>query len=212
MAETEPGKGVDADGRAVVDPTKNVLGLVEANNVRLAELRAVDKERNDDLRKLTEAHSREVMELHVKYQERLTLGESERINAIRAVDVAAVATASERAAQQANVLANQVAASAETLRTLVASTSTALANQVQATNGQLVERIASLEKAQYQGAGRSEVANPAIDQLIREVRMLHEAQTQGKGKGEGISTAWGILMALVTLISMLIAIGSKFIR
>lgn len=50
--------------------------------------------------------------------------EARRLDAIRVVDSIAVAVAAERSGQAANVLAAQVATSAETQRTLVAQTAT----------------------------------------------------------------------------------------
>ena len=130
---------VDSNGVPVIDPTANVLSLVEAAVHRL-----------DDLR---EAESRRLTELsdqRAKFEEKLAFKESQRIDAIRAVDVGAVAIASERANQQAQVLANQVAQSAETLRALVASTTQAQAKSLEQVSNQLTDRIALLEKSQYQ--------------------------------------------------------------
>src|SRR6185436_15658046 len=69
--------------------------------------------------------------------------------------VAAVAIASERQVQQASVLANQVSASAETLRNLVATTANATATQFQQVISPIVERIALLEKSKYEISGQS---------------------------------------------------------
>jgi hypothetical protein len=60
--------------------------------------------------------------LHITYQKELALAETNRINAIRAVDVAAVAAARTEAEQRANTLATQVLTLAETLRNTVATT------------------------------------------------------------------------------------------
>src|SRR6185436_3061034 len=96
------------------DPTYNVLQTVNAAVQRLNDLAEAEKERNREVMRLNE----KVLDLHISYGEKLSLAESKRIDAIRAVDVAAVAIASERQVQQASVLANQVSASAETLRNL----------------------------------------------------------------------------------------------
>jgi len=88
--------------------------------------------------------------------------ETRRIDAIRAVDVAAVGIASEKAAAQAVVLANQVVASAETLRTLVATTDARVAQQLQQVSSQLTDRISLLEKSQYEIQGRSGISSPLL--------------------------------------------------
>jgi hypothetical protein len=99
---------------------------------------------------------------HATLTAQLAEAESNRIDAIRMVDVAAVSVASERAAQQAIVLANQVNQSAETLRTLVASTATAVAEQSQQLVNQLSDRITALEKSQYESKGRSGLSAPLL--------------------------------------------------
>jgi predicted aconitase len=70
------------------------------------------------------------------------------------VDVNAVSIANERAVQQAAVLQNQVSTSAEALRALVATTASTIAQQLQQITNQTTERLAAVEKAQYEGQGR----------------------------------------------------------
>lgn len=131
------------------DPTINVRELVESSISRLDDLSAAESRRVDG-----------IMTLRAEYEEKLREAEAKRIDAIRAVDVNAVAVASERATQQATVLANQVSISAETLRALVAATANTIAQQLSALTAQLTDRISSLEKSQYTisgtGAGRKD--------------------------------------------------------
>lgn len=109
--------------------------------------------RMDDLRNAETRRVNEQMQLRAEYNKQLGEAESKRIDAIRSVDVAAVAVASERATQQASVLASQVVASAETLRNLVSSTAATVAQQLAGISSQLSDRISSLEKSQYQDSG-----------------------------------------------------------
>lgn len=67
------------------------------------------------------------MDIHFEYIDKITEAETKRLDAIRAVDTDAIAIASEKAAAQATVLANQVIASAESLRILVSSTNIVIA-------------------------------------------------------------------------------------
>src|SRR5659263_577980 len=69
-----------------VDPTYNVRMLVDTAAKHVDELHRVETRRID-----------EQMVLHFSYIEQLREAETLRINAIRAVDVAAVAIASEKA-------------------------------------------------------------------------------------------------------------------
>lgn len=138
----------------VIDPTANVLKLVEKAVERLddmAALRALYQE------KLAAAESRRVdeqMALRASSDEKLRDAEAKRIDAIRAVDVGAVAIQNERAVQQASVLANQVSASKDALQALVASTADQLAKNLAASLTQILDRISALEKSQYQIGGR----------------------------------------------------------
>jgi hypothetical protein len=134
---------VDAAGNPVVDPTANVLQLVDA---------AI--QRQDDLRNLEAHHTREMANLRAMYDAKLRQAETSRIDAIRAVDVGAVQRAAEVGATQATTLAAQVATSAETLRTQVAAAATASQVSLAAALVPLQEAIADLRRAQYESAGQ----------------------------------------------------------
>lgn len=94
------------------------------------------------------------MQLRADYAIQLSVAETKRIDAIRAVDVQAVAVANERASAQALVLAAQVSSSAETLRTLVAATAQTVAQQLQAVSAGINDRLSALEKSSYEGTGK----------------------------------------------------------
>lgn len=145
--QTGPGPG----GRPVIDPTANVLALVEAAVHRLDDLREADSRRLTELADMRALHENQLSRL----REKLALAESRRIDAIRAVDVNAVAIASAEARQQASVLANEVTKSAETLRSLVATTDAARAASLTAILQPLSDRVSLLEKSQYQIAGKT---------------------------------------------------------
>jgi len=114
-----PGPGVDAVGRPVVDPTKNVQDLIELQNKRQDDLREKD---NRHIREITEVREEHNRELHVaereydkefrraerQHDKELREAESQRIDAIRAVDVGAVAVANTAAENRASTLAGQV--------------------------------------------------------------------------------------------------------
>jgi hypothetical protein len=131
----------EPNGRPI-DPTANVMALVAAAVQRIDDLRAAEIRRMDD-----------VLRVHVDLTRQLSSAEAKRIDAIRSVDVGNIALANERGTQQAALLASQVAASAETLRTLVSTTATAMASQQAELTNQLTSRLALLEKAQYESKG-----------------------------------------------------------
>jgi hypothetical protein len=109
-ATPPPGPGVDARGVPVVDPTANVLALVAAGN-----------KRQDDLREITMTHIKELMALRAEYEEKFRTAESARLDANRAFDVGAVNRASDVAAEAADALRLQVAATAAAFETKLMS-------------------------------------------------------------------------------------------
>jgi hypothetical protein len=137
-----PGAGVDSEGRPVLDPTKNVLDLVEASI-----------KRQDDLREMEGKHLREILNIRAEFARELREAESARLDAIRAVDVGAVNRAAEVSATQAATLATQVATSAETLRTQVAAAATAAATALAAALEPIQKDIQDLRRAQYEVQG-----------------------------------------------------------
>ena len=145
-----PGPGVDIDGKAVIDPTKNVLDLVSAAITR-----------QDDLRRQEGNALREVIGLRAEmalrqnqHDKELRTAEAARIDAIRSIDVGAVNRAAEVATAQAATLATQVAVSAETLRTQVAATATAGTVGLAAALEPIQKDIADLRRAQYEAQGQ----------------------------------------------------------
>lgn len=125
------GPSTDRHNEPVIDPTKNVLDLV-----------AAETKRQDDMREGFEKRVIEMIELRADYDEKLRKAESDRIDAIRAVDVGNVQRAAEVQATQALALANQVVATANALET-----------KLSATVAPLQTRIDDLTRVQYEGVG-----------------------------------------------------------
>jgi hypothetical protein len=143
VANTPPGPGVDASGQAVIDPTQNVLQLVEA---------AI--KRQDDLRESEAKHIRELDMMRDNHSKELRETESARLDAIRAVDINAVQRAAEVAATQAATLAGQVAASAEALRIAVDQSATQSRAALALAMDPIQKDIADLRRVQYEAAGQ----------------------------------------------------------
>lgn len=158
------GPATDSHNEPVIDPTKNVENLVAAQAAastvilnlhmqRQDDLRNADNRRQDDLRQAESAHIHEIMATTSRYEDLLRQAETNRINAIRTVDVNAVAEAARVSAAQALTLANQVATSAETLRTQVSTVATATATALANALEPLQKAIEDLRKTQYQQQG-----------------------------------------------------------
>ncbi len=151
---TSSGLGVDAYGPPVIDPTANVISLVDAAILR-----------QDDLRSAESRHIRELMQLHTNYNQQLNnlrdnyssqlrVQEAERLNAIRLFDTAASARASEVAGTQAATLAGQVQAAAEAMRNQVAAAAAAAAASLVTALEPIQSSINDLRKAQYEQQGQ----------------------------------------------------------
>ena len=190
-ASLTPGPGVDIRGNQVIDPTRNVLDLVNAAVRRLDDMLAANtalaesrEKRQDDLRSLGFMHVQEMAALRTIYEEKLRDKETQRIDAIRAVDVQNAQRASEVSAVQATTLATQVQTSAETLRTQVATTATAQAAALAAALEPIQKDISELRKTQYEQQGQK------------------AAQTESKGASQwtiGVIVAVAVIVVEVLL-------------
>lgn len=147
------GPATDRNNAPVIDPTANVLqlveaaieridGLLKAATTRTDDLREQAVRRQDDLREAESKHRSEVDHLRDEHARELRAKETERIDAIRAVDVAAVQTAATAAEVRATTLAAQVTALAEATRT---ATATALKP--------LQDQLADVTRYMYEGQG-----------------------------------------------------------
>ena len=125
------GPNSDAQGRTTLDPTLNVKGILHAS-----------ERRQDDLRRSEFRGIRREMYLHQYYGKQLSKKESKRIDAIRQVDVGAVASSAAVQASQQGALAGTVTATAEAARVALRSETDPLRKD-----------IAELRQVQYETAG-----------------------------------------------------------
>jgi hypothetical protein len=131
MASGRSGQGVDYQGDPVIDPTANVLGIVQAEARRQDDLRLAESRRVDEQAVLRAEHERD-----------LRLAETARLNAIRTVDVNAAA-----------ILAAQSAAQAEALRAQVEATRVAAQLALAAALEPIQKDISDIRRDQYQQQG-----------------------------------------------------------
>lgn len=188
--------GINGNGKPP-DPSLNVREMLGYAVDRLDDLREAESRRIDG-----------ILEIRAYYEEKLALAETKRIDAIRAVDVNSVSVANEKATQQAQVLANQVVQSAEALRVLVASTAETALKAQQQIAGALSDRVAALEQAQYTGAGKQSVTDPAQAALLE--RIVAELKALGTSKDLIGGTRSGRVDAFQTVrnaVLLAIAIG-----
>jgi cobalamin biosynthesis Mg chelatase CobN len=155
----QPGIAVDATGGQVIDPTKNVEDLVEAKsksdealrreNQRFfdAQLKAADNFHNF-AREANEKFSNYARESETRFQRELTSAETRRIDQL-----------AQTRQEFQNTIRDMLAESVRTTSTLV---STQLV-QIQAT---FDTRVSKLEAQAFTAAGRSSVADPAMESAM----------------------------------------------
>ena len=192
------------DKEPEIDPTANVVALTEAANKRQDDLRSLNDKRLDS----EIAHLKEISELRSAFDRETRSLESNRLNAIRQVDVLAVNTAADRAAAAIQALAAVTTTNADVLRNALNSTATTIATQTAGTVSAITERIAALEKSSYEGIGKGRVADPMLAEMVTELKGLRESRSNVAGKSQGIMATWGILLGVAALIASLIAIGT----
>jgi hypothetical protein len=181
--------------------------------------------RQDDLREMEAAHVRDIMRVReecavearamekervallAKHNEELRHAETDRINAIRQVDVAAVQQAANVAEVRAAALAATVAASAETLRNQVTDTAAAGTIAFAAALEPIIKDVAELRKVQYEQAGQKVGGGEAketsaelakiLQPLITQVNVLSSAKDQGTGRKAAFDQGQVLLFALI---------------
>jgi hypothetical protein len=198
-ASAPAGAATDAFGRAVLDPTKNVLDLVAAAILRQDDLRKMEAANSLRMAELRHVHQDQVASLRAAYDDKLREAESARIDAIRAVDVNNVATAAAASAATASTLASQVAASAEALRNQVAAAAQAQTVALAAALEPVQKDIQDLRKAQYEQQGSK----------AQVVESRDVSGSRGQNVGLWIGAAVGILGFLLAVATVIIAVSVK---
>ena len=202
-------RGVEAD-HPIVDPTKNVLDLVEAANKRQDDLRdAADTLSDEKIRRMEREwiNQEKMAILRAEHAKEIRELESKRVDAVREIDVIARNTAAAQALTAIQTLAASTSAEREALRSLVSATATTIAAQTDRIVGAMTDRIAVLEKTSYTGQGKQAVADPQMDRLSSLVEQLARSRATDAGQKQGLSDGWKALIAAVGLLVALNALG-----
>ena len=206
------GLGVDHLGGPVIDPTANVLALVEAANRRQDDLREMNNARID-----AELRNQEtIADLRAKHQEAIDALEAKRLDAVRNVDQITAKTEADRAATAVTALATAGNTTATVLRATVDTRAQELATQFASTVGQLTERIAALEKSSYTGQGKQAVVDPQVTEMLVEMRALRAQQASRGGEDTGRKGTQDQIKSLVALgftaVLLMIALATFFLK
>jgi hypothetical protein len=201
-----------------VDPTENVKALAAAGfgrqddlrelTVRLIDARTALIKETADLKyqhavDLIKAQQEEIR-LRAELGDKLSTKETDRINAIRLVDVQAVQVATERATAAATSLASQVVQSAEVLRTQQARQAEDFRASLATATAEISKRLTTVEQGQSEGRGKQQFQDPAISALVIEVQKLSQQRAATSGTDTGRIDMFGwILAAITALIAVL---------
>jgi hypothetical protein len=156
------GIGVDASGGPVVDPTENVLALVDVEKEHQHELRVADNRFLDANLIAQEKLQNFAREAESRMQDFAREAESKLQTALRQAETNRIDQLAQTRQEFQNTIRDMLAESVRTTSTLV---STQLV-QIQAT---FDARVSKLEAFQFTLAGRSSVADPAIENAMKKM-------------------------------------------
>lgn len=188
------GIGVDTYGGPAIDPTENVLSLVDVEKSHARELREIETRRQDELR---EADMRRLDELRV----------SENLHRKELADQKQLYDK-----QISDILTVQVKTTSELISTQLDKVTTSLSNQIMAAATQqsglmstLSDRIGRLEQSQSTLAGKSSVSDPAtadaLSRMAAGIASLSVTTTEAMNK-TATATADAIAKLTITLTSL----------
>lgn len=110
------------------------------------------------------------------------------------------------------MLANQLTATAETSRVLVAQTAATMATAVEKFSAQMMDRVTLLERQSARGEGKASYTDPAISELAEEMRALRMSGAVGTGKGQGMNALWGYIVGGVGLLATMLSVFFLLMR
>jgi hypothetical protein len=178
----------------IVDPTENVLKLVEEAVKRADDLRKADLKYNDSQHE----HLKEISELRAVHAETLRISDLDRLDKTRQVDVSAGLASAAGLVTAVQTLAKQTS---DLAVTLAAQTDSKLKD--------VDLRIADLQKAMYQSSGKSSVTDPALAELINEVKKLGTVTTSSAGQSRGMRDLWGWIIAGAAVLYEILSLANN---
>lgn len=193
----------------LIDPTKNVLDLVQGEVRRI-----------DDIAYLRDTNIKEILKIRDEHSKQLNDKESSRLDSIRQVDVLNQAAAAKSALDAIQALASTTTTNADNIRNALNSTASQMAKQTtdlastiaaqtQATADAMTVRIAALEKSSAEGIGKGRVIDPQLESLIVKVNNIADTQNTKQGSGEGMKNLWSLIIGGVLF---LIGVASFIIK
>jgi hypothetical protein len=184
--ETEKGIGVDSQGNPVIDPTRNVLDLVEAAVKRIDDVFAVQISKIEALAELRAQHVKEVAEIREKHNSELNNKEASRLDSIRQID-------QSNQTAQAKVALDAIQANAKQVTDLA----TSVASSIATTFDGLAKRTAALELSSAEGIGKTRVKDPQIEMFINKVDSLLTSRSEKQGSSDQSKAIYGYVVGII---------------
>jgi hypothetical protein len=190
--ERGPGKGIDAQGGPVIDPTKNVLDLAKA-----------ESKYQDAMRDASERFMIGLRETDARFQNAMRDTESRIQNWMRdAQDKRIAEIAAQRQFYETRI--------ADLLRTSGESTSALVSTQLVQIQNTFNERVAKLEQFRWESGGKTSVSDPALadamSKMAESIQTLTSKGDKGSGRGEGRHDVVGWIIGGVGLASAIMVI------
>lgn len=199
------GPATDSSNTPVVDPTDNVMKLVEASSRRIDDIARAESRRIDELmtgerryNDIRAEHKKELLALYAAHSNELSMKESSRLDSIRQVDREDVAKTAAAANNAILALAKQTTDLASTLQSQVGATAAAAETRRSADMSEVNKRVSALELASSASAGKQTIADPQVAELRLAVSSLIAAQNTATGFTAGKAAAIAAGLAAAT--------------
>ena len=216
MSKEPTGLGIDATGGPVIDPTANVISLVQANKESADALRDMhDRCITAEIGQVRETVKwlEKVSEIHQTHDREIHRMEQEKLAAFRASDEAARLTEADRTLAAVQLVARSAETTAQDIRNVLTNTATTLAERDAARDREYNNRIAALEKANYEGAGKQAVVDPMMERLVDKIEMLVTSRDTGVGvreaKVEQRDNSKYVMAIIATVLAILAFIAGR---
>jgi hypothetical protein len=190
-------RGLDASGVPVIDPTANVIALVQANKESADAVNAMrDRYIAAEIGIVRETVKwmEKLADTHQKHDYALHKAEAGRLDALRQND-----------REDVKVLAAQTTAKAEALQSQAVTMADTLAKTFAANLAEQNKRLSAIERQQAEGVGKQAVVDPQMERLVSKIDALVTSRDAIGGEKFGrISQQQVITWVLGVIVSLLL--------
>lgn len=164
------GVGIDPYGGPVIDPTENVLALVDAQAKFQEKMDEAHQQANDSERRWI-----------IKHFEALMVAERRRIDDLALLKKDYDKAISETQTGQMKTTSDLVSTQLDKVTTSLSDTINKTADNIAATLATMDKRLAGVEQFRYETGGRASATDPALTQVLADITALK----LGAGKSTG---------------------------